>query len=67
MFFRRSCFVFLSPGTLRYSHDLMAKNQAPIASSPMAIAREVDLFLSSSRRTDAGIAFCCFVGGSVCE
>ena len=38
----------------------MAKNHAPIASSQMATAWEVALFLSSLRRTDARIAFCCF-------
>jgi len=36
MFFKASNLVFLSPETLRYSHDLIAKNNAPMNNSQRA-------------------------------
>ena len=57
MFRRQRSFVLRSPATVRYSHERMAKKNAPIASKPIAIARLVDVLLYSVRRIVMGIAF----------
>ena len=52
-----SNFVFRSPCTVRYSHDLMPKKRAPITSCPIALSRDVVLFLHIVLNTMSGNAF----------
>ena len=54
-----SLFVFLSgPGTVRYSHDLMAKKNAPVHRSAIATAHAVVFTRNNRFRMQPGSAFC---------
>lgn len=51
--------------TLTYSHDRMAKKKARVVSCEIAICREVRFNLANCAMTQAGMACCCFSGGSL--
>ena len=60
-----SSFVFLSPLTWLYLHDLIPKNKAPIVNWPIALVKLVASFWISFLNTPIGRYFWCFIAGSV--
>ena len=58
---RRRRLVFLSPETLRYSYDFIAKNHTPMASWHIAVERLVEVLRWSSRIVDTDAPL--FLGG----
>ena len=59
-----SIFVFQGPGTFRYSHDRIAKKNAPINDSHIDISSgEID-YLKNCLSIEPVTATCCFSPGS---
>jgi hypothetical protein len=67
MFFKQRSLVFLSSWLLVvvYSHDRIAKNNAPVSSCPMLVLRLLLLSFCSDIHTFMGKQAWCFVGGSL--
>ena len=61
---RRRFVLRKCPVTDKYSHDLIAKKNAPMVRSAIARARGVDVLAFILMRTHAGMAFCLLAGGS---
>jgi hypothetical protein len=67
MFFKASSLVFRGPETLTYLQDCVAKKNAPVKSSQIALSNWEKAVLWNVLRIEAVMAICCFSPGSTVE